>query len=267
MARNRLRNRVVLDWGWSVRATVLTCAPREIPRPAGENAGLRDDASYGEESSSAKCSKIQYPSSAKAGTRCPREGNQGRTRTSVIFPWHFRYPTIVTSTGLEIMNVSPLVLSTQRAPRAHLNDIIPAVMRFEDGRRLASQLQVVSRTGGLLSVPRTVEQGAQVKLMFLTGAGSVLGGAEMLSPVSTTLQPFRFVSLAQDDQRRLGAVIQASSASSNSEQLWIEKLRAASALQAKPPRSRFLKRAMGAAGVITLGLASAIYFFHVPWHW
>jgi hypothetical protein len=103
--------------------------------------------------------------------------------------------------------------------------------------------------------------------MFLTGAGSVLAGAEMLNPVSSTLQPFRFVSLPQDDQRRLGAVIQASSAPNNSEQLWIDKLRAASALQPQPPRSRLLKRAMGVAGFITLGLASAIYFFHVPWPW
>jgi hypothetical protein len=102
--------------------------------------------------------------------------------------------------------------------------------------------------------------------MFLTGAGSVLGGAEMLNPVSSTLQPFRFVSLAQDDQRRLGAVIQASSAPNNSEQVWIDKLRAATPLQPKPQRSR-LKRAMGAAGFITLGLASAVYFFHVPWPW
>jgi hypothetical protein len=164
------------------------------------------------------------------------------------------------------MNASPPLLGTQRAPRAHLNDIIPAVLRFEDGRRLASQLQVVSCTGGLLSVPRPVAQGSQVKLMFLTGAGSVLGGAEMLSPVSSSLQPFRFVSLAQDDQRRLGAVIQGSRALNNSEQLWIDKLRAASSLQAKPPRSRFLKRAMG-AGFITLGLAGAIYFLHVPWPW
>jgi hypothetical protein len=165
------------------------------------------------------------------------------------------------------MNVSPPLLTTQRAPRARLNEIIPAVLRFQDGRRLPSQLQVVSCTGGLLSVPSAVAQGSQVKLMFLTGAGSVLGGAEMLSPLSSTLQPFRFVSLAQDDQRRLGAVIQASSAPNNSEQLWIDKLRAASPLEPEPPRSRLLKRAMGAAGVITLGLASAIYFFHLPWPW
>ncbi len=40
--------------------------------------------------------------------------------------------------------------------------------------------------------------------MFLTGAGSVLGGAEMLRPVTNALQPFRFISLAAEDHRRLG---------------------------------------------------------------
>jgi len=46
--------------------------------------------------------------------------------------------------------------------------------------------------------------------MFLTGAGMVLGSAEMLSPLSWSLQPFRFVALAGDDQNRLRNAIQRS---------------------------------------------------------
>jgi hypothetical protein len=42
--------------------------------------------------------------------------------------------------------------------------------------------------------------------MFLTQKGPVLGSAEMLSPVSWTQQPFRFVALAHSDQRRLQAL-------------------------------------------------------------
>ncbi len=38
----------------------------------------------------------------------------------------------------------------------------------------------------------------------------VLGSAEMLSPLSWSLQPFRFVALADDDQDRLKTVIQRS---------------------------------------------------------
>ena len=46
--------------------------------------------------------------------------------------------------------------------------------------------------------------------MFLTHGGSVLGAAEMLSPVSQKLQPFKFVRLYDDDHRRLQAAIQLS---------------------------------------------------------
>jgi len=49
-----------------------------------------------------------------------------------------------------------------------------------------------------------------VKLMFLTRRGSVLGAAEMLSPVTWGLQPFKFVRLHDDDERRLQAAIQSS---------------------------------------------------------
>jgi hypothetical protein len=124
---------------------------------------------------------------------------------------------------------------------------------------------VVSSTGGLLYLPHPVAQGSQVKLMFLTGSGSVLGGAELLSPVSSTLQPFRFVSLDQNDERRLGAIIQASRPQPDAEQLWIEKLRAASPLQEAPQQGRLVKRAVRAVGFITLALASAIYLIHPQW--
>jgi hypothetical protein len=45
--------------------------------------------------------------------------------------------------------------------------------------------------------------------MFLTSRGSVLGIAEMLSPVSWSSQPFKFVRL-YDDEVRLQAAIQVS---------------------------------------------------------
>jgi hypothetical protein len=46
--------------------------------------------------------------------------------------------------------------------------------------------------------------------MFLTGKGSVLGAAEMLNPISWSLQPFKFVGLYDDDQEKLQAAIQSS---------------------------------------------------------
>jgi hypothetical protein len=146
-----------------------------------------------------------------------------------------------------------------RHPRAHLESNTPAVLRFPNGQRTWAKLQVVSLTGGLLSLPQPVVQGSQVKVMFLTAGGSVLGGAEMLRPVTGALQPFRFVSIAADDQRRLGTLIAERSSPNKAEQEWIEKLRAASA-QREEPRPWRAKLA-GAVGLLTVGLATA-YLLH-----
>src|SRR5271167_4638970 len=94
-----------------------------------------------------------------------------------------------------------------RAARVHLTERTPAVLRLGDGRRVSGKLKVVSLTGGLLSVAHPIDTGCKAKLMFLTGAGMVLGSAEMLSPLSWSLQPFRFVALADDDEDRLKTVI------------------------------------------------------------
>jgi len=158
------------------------------------------------------------------------------------------------------MSCLPQLYSKMRAPRAHLAGVTPAVLRFADGRRTSGNLQVLSVTGGLLSLSDPLVQGSQVKLMFLTGAGSVLGGAEMLSPVAGTLQPFRFTSLAADDQRRLGATIQASLPQDNAEPLWIEKFRAASVHQ-NATQKWLLRLFVGA--VTLLGLAGAIYLLRL----
>jgi hypothetical protein len=148
----------------------------------------------------------------------------------------------------------------QRAPRAYLDAATPAVLRFHDGQRTSGTLHVVSLTGGLLSLSNPLVQGSQVKLMFLTHTGSILGGAEMLSPLSSDLQAFRFVSLAATDRHRLGATIQAS-LQQNNEQQWIEKFRAASAHRDRP-RKRLLRRILGAVALATVAWASAVYLLH-----
>jgi hypothetical protein len=96
----------------------------------------------------------------------------------------------------------------RRPDRARFADAVPAVLRFADGQRASGKLKVVSVTGGLLSLARPIRQGSVAKLMFLTSAGSVLGSAEMLTPVSWELQPFRFLGLPDDDHSRLQAAIQ-----------------------------------------------------------
>jgi len=104
-------------------------------------------------------------------------------------------------------------------------------------------------------------------LMFLTRTGAVLGAAEMLSPVTSTQQPFRFVALPVDDRRRLGAAIQSSlnketANQEAAEQKWMEKLREASSCENRPHR-RYLRFAAGAVALGMLCLGGVFYFLQV----
>jgi|SRR5580700_363226 hypothetical protein len=98
----------------------------------------------------------------------------------------------------------------RRAPRTCFPETTPAVLRFKSGRRVPGKLQIISRTGGLLCLPQPLDQGSQVKMMFLTCSGLVLGAAEMLGAISWNLQPFKFVGFYDDDERRLQSAIQSS---------------------------------------------------------
>lgn len=161
------------------------------------------------------------------------------------------------------MNALPQLDSKPRVPRLRFENSTPAVLRSPDGQSISGQLQVVSLTGGLLSLPRPLLRGCRVKVMFVTDAGSVLGGAEMLSPVSSTQQPFRFVSLAVQDRRRLESIIPVSVYHDITEPDWMKKLRAVSEDRYAPPPSR-VKLAVLAVSLMALGLAGATFFLHVP---
>ena len=161
------------------------------------------------------------------------------------------------------MNGLSQLHAQQRAPRVHLADFTPAVLRFQNGDRAAGKVQVLSLNGGLLSLTSPINQGSQVKMLFLTRTGPVLGAAEMLSPVTSTQQPFRFVSIPVDDRRRLGAAIQStlnqnSTNENAAEQKWMDKLRAAS-IQERQPRPRLLKFLVGAAVLGAACLGSFVY--------
>ena len=105
----------------------------------------------------------------------------------------------------------------------NLSDVTHAVLRFEDGHRTQAQLEVISLTGGMLSLPKPAVRESRVKLMFVTPTGPVLGTAEMLNPVSWNQQPFRFVGLDGDDQKRLQESIQSSFGQVSKDQEWIDK--------------------------------------------
>jgi hypothetical protein len=131
-------------------------------------------------------------------------------------------------------------------------------MRFQDGRRTSGNLQLVSVTGGLLSLPRPLNQGSRVKLMFLTQTGPVLGAAELLSPVSQGLQPFRFLQLQEGDRQRLRATIESVLVRHQEEQRWIDKYRSA----VGPKEASRIERLRKFFGSVILGIigVSGIFF-------
>ena len=106
-----------------------------------------------------------------------------------------------------------------------------------------------------------LNRSSRIKLMFLTQTGPVQGTAEMLNPLSTTRQPFRFVAIDEGAQRNLRAVVQSSSDAR--EQAWIEKYRAA-LIHQNPPRRGFFRVVIGALALLALCFGSALYLFHVP---
>ncbi len=133
----------------------------------------------------------------------------------------------------------PQLYANRRIPRFRLAETTPAVLKFQNGLRMAGELHVVSRSGGLLLLPAPVHQGSVVELMFHTHRGQVLGTAEMLIPVTSTQQPFRFVALPESDQRRLQTAFQSGLYRNIDEEERIEELRAAVANWNPPPPRRY----------------------------
>jgi hypothetical protein len=133
---------------------------------------------------------------------------------------------------------------------------------MEDGHRTQAQLEVISLTGGMLCLPKPLQTDTQVKLMFVTPTGPVLGTAEMLRPVALGKQPFRFVALEQDDQHRLQVSIMSSFGQPRFEQEWIEKYRAA-VVHRRPERRRLVSMPVAALTLGMISLGSAMYLFSI----
>jgi len=105
--------------------------------------------------------------------------------------------------------------SLRRAPRVKFGDPLLATVLLQDGKSAKGKIQSVSVTGGLLRLAQALSQGDFVEVAFQTQTGRVQGLAEMLDPVrrlpEETLQPFRFVALADDDHRALRMMVDAAS--------------------------------------------------------
>jgi hypothetical protein len=140
-----------------------------------------------------------------------------------------------------------------RSPRARLASSTPTVFRLPDGSSTRGDLKVVSITGGLVSIPKPLDRGSRVMLMFVTRTGTVLGNAEMLKPVSSDQQPFRFVALDETNRTRLKTVVRESLAHHHPEYDWVDNYRTR-LMTKQPPRKR-LSRALLA--ILTLATACA----------
>jgi hypothetical protein len=118
-------------------------------------------------------------------------------------------------------------------------------------------LKTVSLTGGLLSLPEVVDPGSRVGLIFVTQAGAVMALAELLRPISRVLQPFRFLSLEEGDQRKLHATVQSLLQHDDGYE-WIERYRAM-LVYPNRPKKRFSGIIVAALAFATVGLGIALY--------
>jgi hypothetical protein len=125
------------------------------------------------------------------------------------------------------MSYFPELKAKWRIPRFRLTDKTAAVIQFKNGLRMAGELHVISRKGGLLLLPEAAHQGSVVELMLHTHRGPVFGTVELLTPTTRTQQPFRFLTLPEGDQRILQTAFESGLYRNIDEEERVEELKAA----------------------------------------
>jgi hypothetical protein len=176
------------------------------------------------------------------------------------------------------MNTLPQPQRSPRAVRVRPAEYTPAVLRIEDGSCTQATLELYSVTGGLLSLQKPLDRGSRARVLFLTQTGPVLGMAEMLRPLSWREQPFRFLTLHEEDERKLreatqpvvepaveGMPPQVETAAAtvpntpalDAEEPWIQKYR--TAIYDTPPPKRFFGKLFAGLTGGTLGLGAIVY--------
>ena len=89
----------------------------------------------------------------------------------------------------------------RRAPRANVRGEISALIRLENGRQIASKLQQLSITGGLMDLTAYLEERTWVDLTIYLSSGAVRTTAEMMFPMRGGVsyrQPFRFTGMGTE---------------------------------------------------------------------
>src|ERR1700757_5256288 len=144
--------------------------------------------------------------------------------------------------------MTPYLYQNRRATRFHLAERTSVVLQFPDSHAMQCELDVISRTGGLLSAAGVIDPGSQATLMLRTHKGLLFATVEML-PGSAHHRPFRFVDLSEHDRRTLQSAFQSELYRDTREEELIEEFRSAMATW-DPPRPRNIKRAALAVGTL-----------------
>ena len=114
------------------------------------------------------------------------------------------------------MSYFPQPKRGQRARRLRLGGSIVVAIRAGGSRSARATLRELSVTGGLLLLPKALKRGDFVELAFSTSKGTIRGMVELLTArpksISESLQPFRFIALADEDHNRLRMIVELHSA-------------------------------------------------------
>jgi hypothetical protein len=128
---------------------------------------------------------------------------------------------------------------------------------------VTGNLQVISTAGGMLCLPRPLDPNIRASLMFLSDGGPVLARAEMLRPLSSTQQAFRFVALDQKNRRNLQLGIESRLNQDSAPERWIAKYRSALLHNRPRPRRGILKvvlRSVALGMLVIVGVACVFHF-------
>jgi hypothetical protein len=153
--------------------------------------------------------------------------------------------------------MTPYLYQNRRATRFSLAERTSVVLQFPDSHALQCELDVISRTGGLLSAAHAIDPGSQATMMLRTHRGLLFATVEMLT-ASSTQQPFRFVDLSAHDRRTLQSAFQSELYRNTREEELIEEFRSAIATW-DPPRPRNLARRALTVATLAALCSSVVY--------
>ena len=153
--------------------------------------------------------------------------------------------------------MTPYLYENRRATRFSLAERTSVVLQFPDSHAIQCELDIISRTGGLLTAASAIDAGSQATLMLRTHKGLLFATVELL-PASANRRPFRFVDLSEHDRRTLQSAFQSELYRNTREEELIEEFRSSIATWDPPRSSNFGRRVLAAATVAAL-CSSVLY--------